>query len=42
MLMNLTPLSSIYGITCVQTYLYYTNYSANDLFAMKFMVAALW
>ncbi|KIM81741.1 hypothetical protein PILCRDRAFT_488674 [Piloderma croceum F 1598] len=31
----------IYGITCVQTYLYYTKYSTTDLFAMKFMVAAL-
>jgi len=41
-LINLTSLCSIYGITCVQTYLYYTKYSKNDQLPMKFMIATLW
>ncbi|KIM81812.1 hypothetical protein PILCRDRAFT_491229 [Piloderma croceum F 1598] len=32
----------IYGITCMQTYLYYTKYKRNDRWTMKLVVALLW
>jgi len=32
----------IYGITCLQTHLYYTKYTGNDGRAMKFVVALVW
>ena len=32
----------IYGITCLQTYSYYTKCSENDRWPTKFVVAIMW
>lgn len=39
---DLISADRIYGITCLQTYLYYTKYSTDDRRVVKFIVAILW
>jgi len=41
-LIGLVVSTIIYGITCLQTYLYYTKYSGNDRWPMKLIVALIW
>jgi hypothetical protein len=37
-----TEFRRLYGITCLQTYSYYTKYSENDRWPMKSIVALMW
>jgi len=41
-LMGVIISAMIYGITCLQTHLYYTKYSGKDGGRMKFLVGLLW